>query len=176
MTGAFTAAGPATGESDPLAGLIALAVLFIGAKFLHATRDADAGRREREADERGAAALGAGGEDDGCAFVAGLIIAETEAREEVEHEMRPLELIFAPVFFAVTGAEVDFGALLVPAIGILAVALALAGIVANLGLAYGLMGGDLFSAVIVAVVLTTVVAPILLQVTIPRARQEEAVA
>ena len=144
------------------------------------------------------------------AFVAGLIIAETEAREEVEHEMAPLELIFAPFFFAVTGAEVDLGALLVPAIGILAVALAVVGIVtkaasglaalglgrwgaitvgigmvprgevgiivANLGLAYGLMGGDLFSAVIVAVVLTTVVAPILLQVTIPRARQEEAVA
>lgn len=143
------------------------------------------------------------------AFVAGLIIAETEAREEVEHEMRPLELIFAPFFFAVTGAEVDLGALLVPSIGILAVALAIVGIVtkaasglaalglgrwgaitvgvgmiprgevgiivANLGLAYGLMGGDLFSAVIVAVVLTTLVAPMLLQISIPRARAEEPV-
>ncbi len=36
------------------------------------------------------------------AFVAGLIVAETEAREELEHEMRPLGLIFIPFFFAVT--------------------------------------------------------------------------
>lgn len=140
------------------------------------------------------------------AFVAGLIIAETEAREEIEHEMRPLELIFAPFFFAVTGAAVDLSALLVPTIGVLAVGLAVIGVVtklaagfaarglgrwsavtvgvgmvprgevgivvANLGLGYGLLTGDLFSAVVVAVVLTTVVAPILLQVTIPRARRE----
>ena len=34
--------------------------------------------------------------------------------------MRPLEQIFAPFFFAVTGAAVDLGALLVPAVGALA--------------------------------------------------------
>ncbi len=45
-------------------------------------------------------------------------------------------------------------------------------VVANLGLAYGLLTADLFSAVLVAVVLTTVVAPLLLQVSIPRARSE----
>lgn len=140
------------------------------------------------------------------AFVAGLIVAETEARDEVEHEMRPLELIFAPFFFAVTGAEVDLGALLVPSVGVLAVVLGLIGVltklasglaaarlgrwsaitvgvgmvprgevgivVANLGLGYGLLGPELFSAVIVAVVLTTVVAPLLLGLTIPRARRE----
>ena len=142
------------------------------------------------------------------AFVAGLIIAETEAREEIEHEMRPLELIFAPFFFAVTGAEVDLGALLNPAVGLLALALAVVGAVtkaagglaavglgrwsavtvgvgliprgevgivaANLGLGFGLLTGDIFSAVVVAVILTTVIAPFLLQVTVPRARAEAA--
>lgn len=39
------------------------------------------------------------------AFVAGLIIAETEAREELEHEMQPLGLIFIPLFLAVTGSH-----------------------------------------------------------------------
>ena len=41
------------------------------------------------------------------AFVAGLIVAETEARDELEHEIRPLALIFTPFFFAVTGAQLD---------------------------------------------------------------------
>ena len=45
-------------------------------------------------------------------------------------------------------------------------------IVANLGLAAGLLPEDLFSATLVAVVLTTVVAPYLLQWAIPRARAE----
>ena len=61
------------------------------------------------------------------AFVAGLIIAATEAREEVEHEFRPLGPIFTPFFFAVTGAHVDLGSLLEPGKAVLAVALALAG-------------------------------------------------
>jgi Na+:H+ antiporter len=62
------------------------------------------------------------------AFVAGLIVAETEAREELEHEMRPLGLIFIPFFFAVTGAQLDLGALLDPAVAALAIVLAIAGV------------------------------------------------
>ena len=54
------------------------------------------------------------------AFVAGLIVAETEARDELEHEIRPLGLIFTPFFFAVTGAQLDLGALLDPQIASLA--------------------------------------------------------
>ena len=46
------------------------------------------------------------------AFVVGLIIAETPVREEVEHGFRPLLGIFAPFFFAVTGANIDMSALL----------------------------------------------------------------
>lgn len=62
------------------------------------------------------------------AFVAGLIVAETEAQDELEHEMSPLRQIFTPFFFAVTGAQLDLSALLDPEIAILAIALALIGI------------------------------------------------
>ncbi len=138
------------------------------------------------------------------AFVAGLIVAETEAREELEHEMRPLGLIFIPFFFAVTGAQLDLGALLDPSIAILALVLAVAGVitkgiggmlgarslgrwpsiavgsgmvprgevgvvVATLGLTTGLLTSDLFSAILVAVIATTIVAPYLLAVSVPRA-------
>jgi Kef-type K+ transport system membrane component KefB len=138
------------------------------------------------------------------AFVAGLIVAETEARDELEHEVRPLGLIFTPFFFAVTGAQLDLGALLEPTTAALAIGLALVGVltkalggivgawslgrwsaatvgfgmvprgevgivVANLGLAAGLLSDGVFSAVLVAVVLTTVVAPYLLAWSIPKA-------
>lgn len=62
------------------------------------------------------------------AFVAGLIVAETEAQDELEHEMGPLRQIFTPFFFAVTGAQLDLSALLDPEIAILAIALAVIGI------------------------------------------------
>lgn len=62
------------------------------------------------------------------AFVAGLIVAETEAQDELEHEMSPLRQIFTPFFFAVTGAQLDLSALLDPEIAILAVVLAVIGI------------------------------------------------
>ena len=55
------------------------------------------------------------------AFVAGLIVAETEARDELEHEMRPLGQIFTPFFFAVTGAQLDLGGAARSAIAVLAV-------------------------------------------------------
>jgi Kef-type K+ transport system membrane component KefB len=141
------------------------------------------------------------------AFVAGLIVAETEARDELEHEIRPLASIFTPFFFAVTGAQLDLGALLDPAVALLAVVLAAVGIVtkalggilgarsigrwgsvavgfgmvprgevgivvANLGLLAGLLTNGTFSAVVVAVVLTTVVAPYLLAWAVPRAIAE----
>jgi Kef-type K+ transport system membrane component KefB len=141
------------------------------------------------------------------AFVAGLIVAETEARDELEHEIKPLASIFTPFFFAVTGAQLDLGALLDPSIAVFAVVLAALGVVtkavggiigarnigkwgsitvgvgmvprgevgivvANLGLAAGLLRPDLFSGVLVAVVLTTVIAPYLLAYAIPRAIEE----
>lgn len=143
------------------------------------------------------------------AFVAGLIVAETEASDELEHEVRPLAQIFTPFFFAVTGAQLDLGALLDPTVAVLAIALAIVAVltkgaggligawslgrwsslavgsgmvprgevgivVANLGLVAGLLSPDLFGAVLVAVVLTTIAAPYLLAVTVPRALAEGA--
>ncbi len=141
------------------------------------------------------------------AFVAGLIVAETEAREELEHEIRPLASIFTPFFFAFTGAQLDLSALLDPGVVVLAIVLAVLGVitkalggilgarrlgrwgsiavgigmvprgevgivVVTLGLAAGVLTEDLFSAVLVAVVLTTVVAPFLLNWAIPKAVEE----
>jgi Kef-type K+ transport system membrane component KefB len=63
------------------------------------------------------------------AFVAGLIIAETEAQDELEHEIKPLSQIFTPFFFAVTGAQLDLSALLDPSIAALAIGLAVVGII-----------------------------------------------
>lgn len=146
------------------------------------------------------------------AFVAGLIVAETEAAEELEHDFRPLASVFVPFFFAVTGAELDLGALLDPEIVLIVTLLVVAGVitkavggllgaweigrwgaatvgfgmvprgevgivVANLALAAGVVSPSLFSALVVAVVLTTVIAPYLLAYSIPRAiRETEATA
>jgi Kef-type K+ transport system membrane component KefB len=141
------------------------------------------------------------------AFVAGLIVAETEARDELQDEIRPLSQIFTPFFFAVTGAAVDLRALLEPEIAALAIGLTVVGVatkvagglvgawglgrwgaatvgfgmvprgevgivVVNLGLAAAVLEQDIFSAILVAVVLTTVVAPFLLGWSIPRAVAE----
>lgn len=62
------------------------------------------------------------------AFVAGLIVAETEASDELEDEVRPLGQIFTPFFFAVTGAQLDLGALLNPTVAGLAITLAIVGV------------------------------------------------
>jgi len=141
------------------------------------------------------------------AFVAGLIVAETEAQDEIEHEIKPLASIITPFFFAVTGAQLDLAALADPLLALSAVVLALLGIatkvlagligargagrwsalavgvgmaprgevgivVVTLGLGLGLLTPDLFSVVLVAVVLTTVAAPLMLNVVIPRAAAE----
>jgi Na+:H+ antiporter len=143
------------------------------------------------------------------AFVAGLIVAETEAVEEVEHEIKTLGSIFTPFFFAVTGAQLDLSALLEERALVLAIALAVVGIltkavgglvgawsigkwgaasvgfgmvprgevgivVANLALVTGVVKGDLFSAMLVAVVITTIAAPYLLAWSVPKARDEAA--
>lgn len=142
------------------------------------------------------------------AFVAGLIVAETEARDELAHELKPLASIFTPFFFGVTGAAVDLRALADPSLLVLVVALSLIGVVtkliggylgslslgragalavgvglvprgevgivvAGLGLSLGLLDEALFSAVLVAVVATTVAAPFLLARVVPAAARAE---
>jgi Kef-type K+ transport system membrane component KefB len=143
------------------------------------------------------------------AFVAGLIVAETEAVDEIERDFRPLASIFTPFFFAVTGAQLDLSALRDPSILALAIALGVIGVitkslggmlgarsmgrwgstavgfgmvprgevgivVANLALATGVVDAALFAAILVAVVITTVVAPYLLAWAVPRVELEEA--
>jgi Kef-type K+ transport system membrane component KefB len=66
------------------------------------------------------------------AFVVGLVIAESQVKEEVEHEFRPLVAIFTPFFFAVTGANFDLSALRDPVLLGLAVVLAIIGVLTKL--------------------------------------------
>jgi Kef-type K+ transport system membrane component KefB len=142
------------------------------------------------------------------AFVIGLIIAETPVREEVEHGFRSLLGIFAPFFFAVTGANIDMSALLDPELLVLVLVLAVMGIltklvggiagswklgkwnsivvgmgmsprgevgivVAALGLSLALIDNELYAVLLAAVILTTLVAPVMLQWAIQRATRDE---
>jgi Kef-type K+ transport system membrane component KefB len=66
------------------------------------------------------------------AFVAGMIVAETEAQEEIEQEVKPLAAVFAPFFFAVTGASVDLSALLQPELAVTAIVLAVLGVITKI--------------------------------------------
>jgi len=65
-------------------------------------------------------------------FVVGLFVAETPVREEVEHGFRSLLGIFAPFFFAVTGANIDMSALLQPNLLVIVLVLAVMGVVTKL--------------------------------------------
>jgi Kef-type K+ transport system membrane component KefB len=142
------------------------------------------------------------------AFVVGLIIAETPVREEVEHGFRSLLGIFAPFFFAVTGANIDMSALLQPELLIIVLVLTVLGVltklvggiagafrlgrwnsivvglgmsprgevgivVAALGLSLALIDGEVYAVLLAAVILTTLVAPVMLQWAIPRAPRDE---
>jgi Kef-type K+ transport system membrane component KefB len=142
------------------------------------------------------------------AFVVGLIIAETPVREEVEHGFRSLLGIFAPFFFAVTGANIDMSALLDPELLVIVLVLAVMGVitklvggiagawrlgkwnsvvvglgmsprgevgivVAALGLSLGLINNEVYAVLLAAVILTTLVAPVMLQWAIPKAPRDE---
>jgi Kef-type K+ transport system membrane component KefB len=142
------------------------------------------------------------------AFVVGLIIAETPVREEVEHGFRSLLGIFAPFFFAVTGANIDMSALLNMELLVIVLVLAALGVVTKLvggiagswklgkwnsvvvgvgmsprgevgivvsalGLSLGLINNEIYAVLLAAVILTTLVAPVMLQWAIPRAPRDE---
>ena len=142
------------------------------------------------------------------AFVVGLFIAETPVREEVEHGFRSLLGIFAPFFFAVTGANIDMSALLQLDLLIIVLVLAVMGVltkliggvvgswrlgkwnsivvglgmsprgevgivVAALGLSLALISQEIYAVLLAAVILTTLVAPVMLQWAIPKAPRDE---
>jgi Kef-type K+ transport system membrane component KefB len=142
------------------------------------------------------------------AFVVGLFIAETPVREEVEHGFRSLLGIFAPFFFAVTGANIDMSALLQPNLLVIVLILAVMGVltkliggivgswrlgkwnsivvglgmsprgevgivVSALGLSLALISQEIYAVLLAAVILTTLVAPVMLQWAIPKAPRDE---
>ena len=78
------------------------------------------------------------------AFVAGLLLAETEYRREIEVTIEPFKGLLLGLFFVSVGAELDLDALLARPLQILAVAAALllakAAIVGALGRAFALSG------------------------------------
>lgn len=45
------------------------------------------------------------------AFLAGMVVAESQQRHTLEHQLSPIMAFLVPFFFVVTGAQVDVGAL-----------------------------------------------------------------
>ncbi len=74
------------------------------------------------------------------AFLAGMILAETEHREGLERQMEPLFDFLVPFFFVVSGARMDPGALGDAGPGFLAAVLAAALVAKPLGAAAGALG------------------------------------
>jgi Kef-type K+ transport system membrane component KefB len=145
------------------------------------------------------------------AFAAGMALARTNRRHDVEAAIKPVVDIFAPVFFVYVGAEVNVK-LLNPAVpenrpalllGLLLTAVGFLGkfaagfcawgkvrrafigagmvprgevglIFASVGLSSGALSESVFVSVLVAVFLTTFVAPPLLKILRPRAAPAEA--
>jgi Kef-type K+ transport system membrane component KefB len=139
------------------------------------------------------------------AFAAGMALARTNRRHDIDHALKPVVDIFAPVFFVYVGAEVDVK-LLNPAVaenrpalilGLLLTAIGFLGkfaagfcawgnvrrafigagmvprgevglIFASVGLATKALPEPVFVSVLVAVFLTTFVAPPLLKVLRPK--------
>ena len=139
------------------------------------------------------------------AFAAGMALARTNRRHDIDHALKPVVDIFAPVFFVYVGAEVDVK-LLNPAVaenrpalilGLLLTAIGFLGkfaagfcawgnvrrafigagmvprgevglIFASVGLATKALSEPVFVSVLVAVFLTTFVAPPLLKVLRPK--------
>lgn len=125
------------------------------------------------------------------AFTAGILLADTDRKADIDQTLKPLSDVFVPVFFVMVGAQVrldSFGglALLLATLAVagkLASGLAAWGrglnlwaigvgmvprgevglIFAGIGLASGAIDGSLYAAIIAMVVVTTFLAPPLLK-------------
>ncbi len=137
------------------------------------------------------------------AFVAGLALSGSSAKERIERELAPIGHLFIPVFFLGIGIEAQVekffnpevlgiaGALLVVAIlGKLAAAVGVFGspgdkwligigmiprgevglIFATIGLNEGILGGNLYAALLLVVLITTIMTPPLLRWRLNRIR------
>jgi Kef-type K+ transport system membrane component KefB len=135
------------------------------------------------------------------AFAAGMALATTGVVKRLEEYVGKLEFIFAPLFFAIIGAQVDLSGvdlnvLLLASILIgIAIISKVAGcglpamiflrsrdkgmkvgvgmvsrgevglIVAGIGVTSGVLSGDIYTAVILMVVITTIITPVWLKIT-----------
>lgn len=135
------------------------------------------------------------------AFAAGMALASTQIVKRIEEYIGKLEFIFAPLFFAIIGAQVDLTGLdlnvLILASVLIAIAIVtkIAGcgfpamiflknrgrsmkvgigmvsrgevglIVAGIGVTSGVLSGDIYTAVILMVAVTTIITPIWLKLS-----------
>lgn len=133
------------------------------------------------------------------AFAAGMALASTPVLKRLEEYVGKLEFIFAPLFFAIIGAQVNlhglnanvvlFGAVLIAIaivtkivgcglpsllflkdknksmkVGLGMISRGEVGlIVAGVGVSSGVLGGDIYTAVILMVAVTTIITPLLLK-------------
>jgi Kef-type K+ transport system membrane component KefB len=133
------------------------------------------------------------------AFAIGMAVASTRLIKQVEEYVHKLQIIFAPLFFAIIGAQVDLrginlDVLLIAGILVfIAIVTKLLGcglpsiiflknkskamkvgigmisrgevglIVAGIGATSGVLSGDVYTAIIVMVAVTTIITPILLK-------------
>lgn len=133
------------------------------------------------------------------AFAAGMALATTGVVKRLEEYVGKLEFIFAPLFFAIIGAQVDLSGidlnvlLLASVLIAIAIASKMAGcgipamiflrnrdrsmkvgigmisrgevglIVAGIGVTSGVLSGDIYTAVILMVAITTIITPVWLQ-------------
>lgn len=137
------------------------------------------------------------------AFLAGMVLAETEEAGAIRRSVNEVAALLVPIFFVVMGAKVNLPGLLRPEIlglGLLVTLLAVIGkvvgcglaayrlgrtealaigvgmmprgevgiVVAGLGLTRGIINDDLYSVVILMVLLTTLLAPPLLRPLLQR--------
>jgi len=141
------------------------------------------------------------------ALAAGILLASTHKKQEIEHDIRPLVDFFAPIFFVSVGAAVDLellsplraenGPTLILAAGLIGIALVgkvASGVVAgpvqrlvvgvgmiprgevgllfaSVGRAAGVLDTAMFGAVVAVVLVTTLLAPPLLQWSFARPLQ-----
>lgn len=143
------------------------------------------------------------------AFAAGLVVGDQLFHDEseltIERLMKPLEEVFAPVFFVLMGMQVNLKSLADPSILAVAGAMTLAAVIgkaaagwsagsgydrttvgmgmiprgeeallfAGIGIGLGVLSGGLFSAVVLMVILTALLAPLGLKWSLTRTGRSE---
>lgn len=144
------------------------------------------------------------------AFAVGMALSTSKAFEKIEHYASRIGLIFAPLFFAIIGAQVDFRAINLEILALSGVIIAIAVvtkylgcglpawmllknkrqgmrvgigmisrgevglIVAGVGISSGLLTSDVYSTIVIMVVVTTIITPIWLKIEYRKEQKGEA--